>query len=805
MSFVDCIRTAVETGRLTQDKANEAIAAFETVRDNGIAAGLGEDVAAVQAAGKALEEITRLKADKRWQRIRTMQVEHGNYERLVASKNLPRELDAISQEMVDVYHAVQGQLLSSLNSLLMKYMPRMGGAIHPIDRMDDIVYAIYGRGVGPEATAMAKATTDILEEGRKLLNLEGAAIPPNPNYRLFQNHDSAKIRQFPDAENYWVSKHMMEIAGEPAVDWDIMQLDGKPIPVDGRANALHKAAQTILTEGDIKLTPAMADNYNLATRLSQQRFIYYKTPEAWLAMQNEFGNGNFYEQLLHHVDAVARNVSIMRTFGPNPRAGKLFVERVAEKETAKQVLANPKAGDKLRRKILDSGHRFDAAFAWHSRDVDNGTGSALVTTISTAQTWTSTAVLGQAIISNLSDAVYGMWVRGVERMPQVSLIPRYLSAVMNYHDFRQQMIDNGIAYESALTTLNSANRYNLMLEGNHLSKVVSDMQYRITGIMGLTQIGRGTRGIELAQGLFRVKDLKFDDIPFVDLMRQAGLTEKEWDLLRGMPTYEAEYYNFGTSRMLRPIDMLRNASSDAERDAANKMLLMQSQMVSSGFPQPNVRTHTALGRATPATEPWSLYLRTMAQLMVFPAGIHFTYWKKIWQAPTIRERLWRLGTFITYATAAGAAITQIKDVLNGKKPHPMNTKEFWIRAMLNGGAGGIIGDILYNSLQFAGSSNRASTPLGQVLNDIKRLTVGNAERFAEGKDMHLGADASRVAWDLFPFKVPGIKLVVERTLMDSILEQSDPAAYRRLLKFQREQEREQGQGYWWRTGGEPFE
>jgi len=804
-SFLDCIQTAVTTGRLTQEKADEASAAFDEAKKLGVAAGLTEDVAEDHAAQQALKSVTQLKFDKRWQRIKTMRVEHANYERLINAKSHTKEMDAISQEMQDTYHAVQGQLMAGLNSLLMKYMPRAAGLVHPIDRLDDIVRAIYGQEAkNPAVNAMAKSVIDVMEEGRKLLNLEGAAIPENPNYRLFQNHDSALVRQ--TGKDAWVSFHMQEIAGQPVLDWDIMQYEGKEIPVDQRLEVLNKVADTILTEGDIKLTPMTTGNSNLATRLSQQRFLYYKTPEAWLAAQDKFVSGNFYTQLIHHIDSVSRNVSLMRVYGPNPRAGKLFIERTASKRTANEVLAAPEKGDKLRRANQNALNRFDEAYAWHSRDVDNGAGSALATSLATAQTITNNAVLGSAIISNLSDAAYGMWTRSIEKMPQVSVIPRYLHAIMNYHDFRQQMIDNGIAYESALSTLNSANRYNLELEGKFWSRQISDIQYRLTGLMGWTQVGRGTRGIELAQALHRVRDMKFDEVPFVDLMRSAGITEADWKAFRETPAYKAEYYNFGSSSMLRPIDMYRAANTEAERETANKFLLLQAQLVQTGIPQPNVRTYTALGRHLPAPEPFTLFLRSMAQLAVFPASVHFTYWKKIWSAPTIGQRLWRMGTFATYATAAGAVITQIKDVLNGKKPHPMNTKEFWIRAALNGGAGGIIGDVLYNALVMADSPGyRASTPLGSVLSDIKRLTVDNATRFSEGKDMHLGSDAARVAWDLFPFKLPGIKLVVERELMDRILEHSDPAAYQRALEFQRKQAREQGQGYWWAKGGQPFE
>jgi len=98
------------------------------------------------------------------------------------------------------------------------------------------------------------------------------------------------------------------------------------------------------------------------------------------------------------------------------------------------------------------------------------------------------------------------------------------------------------------------------------------------------------------------------------------------------------------------------------------------------------------------------------------------------------------------------------------------------------------------------SGEQSNTPLQQTISDLGRLTTGNIRDYYEGKELHFGADAARAAWDLIPYKLPGVKLIIEREIMDRILEQSDPAAYQRKINAQRKWEREQGQGYWWGTG-----
>lgn len=799
MSFVDCINTAAETGRLSRDKQAEATRAFNREKEASLAAGLGEDAAENAAAQAALKATTTLVYDKRKARIHQMRKQHDLHMRVQAAPNPVKEYSNVALELADIHKAVLGQLARVVDNILLKYGPKWAGLHIPTENMDEIVDGIYGKAVGEEASAMAKATRDFIDLDRKLLNLEGASIPDNPNFRLWQSHEPTKVHAA--GEDYWVARHLED----GVLDWEIMRYAGRAIPVDKREAILREVYKGIVTSGRHREKAGQANTESLATRLSRERFLYYKTAEAWKAMQKEFGTGNFFHQLVEHMESGARNVSLMRVFGANPGVGKAFLERAIGKRVAEMKLANTnkRAGEKLEAKEEHQRRQFDAAYAIHARDVDTGAGNALAMTSAIARTWSTTALLGSAIISNLSDPVFGMWMRGANRIPQISTIPRYFSAIANYKDFRQQMIDNAIIVESLINRAWEGNRINLAAEGSKFVRNISDINYRMQGLSAWTNIGRGVAGLEIAQVFARVRDMAFDEVPFVHLMRTVGITAQDWDNFRATQLYEPEYYGFGKGKMMRPVDFYEAANTDALRASAEKFLMFQETVVRGGIPSPTLPAKAFLGEHLPASQVYTQFFKSMTQLMLFPATMHFQYWKKIIEAPRYRDKLWRTATFIAYTTAAGAMVTQLKDVLSGKQVHPMDTKEFWIRAMLNGGAGGILGDFLYDGGMLIGSPYGANTPLGQQLDNFKRLTLGNAQEALAGEELHFGADASRFAWGLFPFKVPGIKLVVERSLMDALLEQSDPAAYARKLQAQQQWEADQGQGTWWGVGEEP--
>jgi len=799
MNFLECIQTAVTDKRLSENKGAEAAEAYESAKANGLAEGLSEAQAEDLAAHKALEEVTNYTQNKRWQRINEMRKMHQLHERIMnAPKPVGKVLSVLDDVLDETYmtsRAVQGQLMALIPEVLEKYSPKKGGLVNPIDNMDNIIREIYGESAGsPEARAMAKATMDVIDQARKMLNLEGASIPENPNYRFPQTHERGLVRQA--GKTSWVEDHLRD----GVLDWDIMKYEGKSIPVDKRQEVLEKVYDAIVTEGNIKVNPGQPDNTSLASRLSRERFLYYANADAWLEMQGKYGTGNFYHQLIEHIDSTARSVALMRTFGPNTDSGRQYAERLLRRRVGDMQAADTKQSEKLGGYLKNALDRFNNTFDILARRVNVGEGDALATNVNTFFSVTGTALLGNAVVSNLfGDLSIGMWTRGIYKMPQWHVIPAYLSAITGGKKFTQQMIDNGIVIESFVNRAYEMQRYNVALEGAGWARTISDINYRLQGASLLTDRGRGVAGMDFQKALASVRGKKFDDIPFVAQMRNLGITEKDWELVRDMPLYEPQYYSFGRGKFFRPIDMYKNAATDAERAAANKFLTLQEAFVRDLVPGHSLRAKYMLGGDVSQTRFAGRILKSSMQLALFPASIMFTHWRKIAEAPRFHDRVWRAGTFFLYTTIAGALIAQTKELLKGNGPAPMDNWDFWLRSMALGGGGAIIGDFIYDNIHSANDYYSAETPAEGQFNRFKKLMKSAWGEMSDPQtDHHLPKAAIDFAWGLVPKPTP-YRLAMERLITDPLLEWSDPAAYQR--KIQAQQEREQaGQGTWWGVG-----
>jgi len=77
MSFKDCIASAVTSRGLSQDRADTAAAAFDEAYEQAVVDGMGDGAASQHAAGAAMESITKVNAERRWQKVKEMQVAHA--------------------------------------------------------------------------------------------------------------------------------------------------------------------------------------------------------------------------------------------------------------------------------------------------------------------------------------------------------------------------------------------------------------------------------------------------------------------------------------------------------------------------------------------------------------------------------------------------------------------------------------------------------------------------------------------------------------------------------------------------------
>lgn len=149
---------------------------------------------------------------------------------------------------------------------------------------------------------------------------------------------------------------------------------------------------------------------------------------------------------------------------------------------------------------------------------------------------------------------------------------------------------------------------------------------------------------------------------------------------------------------------------------------------------------------------------------------------------------------ITSLTIFGALAIELKDLVNGKDPRPMNTLKFWAAAYSQGGGLGIFGDFMYTGL---GGSNRAGSPnWASFFGPVFGSAVDLANLPTAAMRDKVGAEALRFARGHMPFvNLWYAKSAIDHAGLQDLQEMLSPGY---LARMRQTAMKEWGQDYWWR-------
>lgn len=792
MSFKNCIDTAVTTGKLSQKKADEAHSTFDREYQRLRDAGEAEGAAATSAALKAVEATTTLKAEKRWQRINEMQRAHVLHQRMGASKNPGRELEKIMEEVEFSYEQTQAFAMSYLDLLMSKYKPKAGGFLEPTADMDDVVRAMKGDVRSPEAKEMADAVADAQEMLRKMANAAGASIPePADGKHLAQSHDQVLVSAV--HEDQWVGEHL----AEGVLDWDVMRFGGKRIEVEDREAVLRRTYQGIVNDGVDRQTLGRHTEPGVATRLNRDRFLHYADAEAWLTMQKKYGAGNFYQQTIGLIDSMAKDISLLKMFGPAADSMKDFVIREAEAK-AGEINLTRKPGD--RGYVKDTKREvevFREMYELHSRHTPSADGNAAVGAFTTVRTLATNALLGGVFIPSVFGDLANMkMARHFFNLPTARVFRQYAQDFIPTKQSIQQAVRGGVIYENATALATSRMRYFGSMDGPHWARKISDITYRTGLAAHHTQVARNAEGKNFMGLMWDQKHLPFDEAPLMPVMVEAGITQKNWDLFRAVAEQDVRGAKF-----LSPVDMWKRAGSSSERLVAEKFGRLMQEYIRTAVPSPSLRSRRAAGMNTDPNSVMGQFVRSSVSLMSFPIAIHFNQLRRIAYAPGVRNKLKLGALYFAWTFGAGMAITQAKALAQGQNLYSLDPTDedqlgginwdFYGRALINGGSFGVLGDFLFNQIAVANSGYKPGTPVAEYFKTAGKVM----------NDLAQGRPVAKDALSFLDKNIPDLwytKLLVNRAIMDTVLEDADPAAYARKKAFEREHE----EGSWWGMGEE---
>jgi hypothetical protein len=223
----------------------------------------------------------------------------------------------------------------------------------------------------------------------------------------------------------------------------------------------------------------------------------------------------------------------------------------------------------------------------------------------------------------------------------------------------------------------------------------------------------------------------------------------------------------------------------------------------AGVPTRSVLGDAVLTAGSRPGTPLGEFTRSSKQFKSFAINTLLTQYGQLIEQPRGMSRAQYLAMFAVWFGFLGAASLQLKELVKGNDPRPMDSVAFWGAAALQGGGFGVIGDLLSASeTRFGGGiGGWIAGPVVGLTEDVVRLTFGNIMQAAAGEDTNWDREIAKFIGDRTPFSsyVP-IRAAWDRMVADQIQLFLDPEAELSMRTSARNQQNNYGNASWWSRG-----
>lgn len=708
------------------------------------------------------------------------------------------DLEAQGEAKRATYHASNAAMLAENRATVL-------GQVRNPALEDDILRAAYGEKIDDlNAAEMARSAQATAALARQEFNEAGGHIGERADWHWPQDHSGDRFTEA-GFERWKADVTGTDERGVPILRAEAMLDDETGLPFEPEAfdRVLRGMYQDVTTESRASIEPGGAGQGKaLYNRHAEERFFVFSdaTTHRWYA--EKYGKTGVVEGMMRHLDRMARDVAAMQRFGANPEATIAALGDTLKQQAAEAVgfaAFKPKKWYDPRKLYPDAQDRAHAAAQELSETYQVYMGShenmipkwrTVAAGFEAFRSFQVAAKLGGAYLSAApGDMATASVTRAFNGLPQAKMIPEYLRLIAPTDDSlaqRQALIRHGaIAADWAHS---GAEAHRLMGEQfqGEVGKRAADLTLRLSALSKHTDISRQLYVRGTNAGMLEFRDMAFDALPrkFAAGIDRYGIGAKEWDVVRATATVEEH----GTVWF----DPLRIEDA-AVRDSYLRMVHTEKRFA---VPEVDLRTRTLLASNLRRGDFLGETLKTLFLFKGFGLTILNTHGRRaMGQGGMAGARF-----FAAYAvrmgiltTLAGAVALQVRNLLQGKDPEPMDNPAFVGRAMAQGGGWGIFGDFVKASENRFGGGVAATVagPGAQSVQNWGDLTLGNAMKAIRGEDTDLAKDIVRVmrqevpvASSLWYLRPAYDRLVVEE--MDALAnpdhEQEQAALMRRAEK-----------------------
>jgi hypothetical protein len=693
--------------------------------------------------------------------------------------------------------------VSSINAAMKDVLEKTGQDVLSRSRnpklLENLIRELHDEATG-DALAKTLAATVRKEQQRmrRSFNSFGGDIGDLADFGVSHTHDAGQMMQkgFPA----WAEKIHGLLAWNRIIDHST----GKPFAAAGQAPAfadvqtfLKDVYDGITTRGWDDRDPSLAmGGRALANQRAEHRVLHFKNGSAWIDYNRAFGTSDPFSAMISGLHGLARDVAALRVLGPNPRAGLTFAAQVAQKHAAD-------IGDtKLAERATRAGKTALAMLAHQdgSANIPHHVGWARF--FGGVRSTLTSIQLGSAVVSSVTDAATISAAASTIGMSGRTVMARSVQ-LMASQATRETAARMGYVAETLADSGATMARYMGQTFGTGLPERMSSFTLRATGLSAVTDFRKIAFQMEFAGHLADMGNRAWADMePNTRMMlERRGITAKDWDLMRDPST---RFYpqgqggpNGGPSMngpdFMSPYHWLEHQTAlprvEAEGLAMRWQMAIQEQL-EMAIPSASLEGKAFMqGTAAPGTFMGEL-ARSSTSYKSFSLSLMLNQYRRFSEADSWGMNRWSYAAKLSgMLLVTGALAVQLKELVKGNDPRPMDEGKFWMASLFQGGGLGLFGDF-FNATQSRTGGGLAETLAGPVVglaNQIARPVASNITRAINGEDTTVGRDVADLGRKNTPFFSSAwyVRTAYSRLVADNIQAFLDPEAelaFRRRAK-----------------------
>ncbi|WHP06848.1 hypothetical protein QLH32_05080 [Acinetobacter corruptisaponis] len=606
----------------------------------------------------------------------------------------------------------------------------------------------------------------------------------------------------------------------------LMDTEGNLLDDAAVKKLLDDAYETIIMDGLNKAEYGELQVRNtgkVTNRFSDSRVLHWKNADAWLEMQDAFGELPLLDLIDYHIDGMSKSIALVEKFGSNPNRAFDILAQAAQKMDLEKLNHNP---NWLQTVDIENGVKraktMYNAFVWR----EMGAGSDTVNMLGQAyRTWNVSSMLGGVVLSSINDLSS---MTKLANLHGLSCTKLYWNLLKELNPFNQADKEFSYSMGIALDEItNSLSRYaidDLGSAHSRASQMVRVSQNVAATTMRLSLINAWTRATKSAWSktlmnkyatLTKEKDwgsLKKEDQEFLGRM---GLDERTWEVMRmADPIKDANGVPLMTIESIRniPDDMLKHLGDPtAVKDKAVKQFwghVLDEQGMA--VIEADLRERTKLFGNTHGGSLIGFFGRGMMQFKSFPTAFLMRHGSRALRDGALSPTPFTyMIPLIMGMTVLGGLSQQLSELSKGNNPLPMWDSndpkvalEFLGKAITKGGGLSLLGDIVAAGADPMGrdSRNFLLGPLGNDIAELASMISGTSNKILNGQDV---TSKFNQMYMFAKSKMPGnnlfyTKTALNRLMFDDVQNMIAPDYQQKMLKKMRKQ----GRSQWWKQNGD---